>query len=112
MDIDPFAGAAIALNAKANRVRIDVLRADVLDDDVPDTDVILAGDCWYEEHFAARVTKWLERAREAGIDVLIGDPGRRYLVHDSLRELATYEVRTTTDLEDLGRTRATVYALR
>lgn len=111
VDIDPFAAAAIALNAKTNRVHVDVLRSDILDDELPDTDIILAGDCWYEERFAARVSAWLKRASDAGVDVLIGDAGRRYLVHDGLRELATYDVRTTTDLEDLGRTRASVYAL-
>ena len=101
--------AAIGLNAKANRVRLDIIRDDILDDEPPDADVILAGDCWYEEQFAARVSAWLHRAHAAGIDVLIGDPGRRYLAHEGLRELATYDVRTTTDLEDLGRTRASVY---
>jgi predicted nicotinamide N-methyase len=58
------------------------------------------------------MTAWLANATDRGIDVLIGDPGRRYLAHDRLEELASYEVRSTTDLEDLGRTRASVYALR
>jgi predicted nicotinamide N-methyase len=111
VDIDPYAIAAIGLNAKANRVAIDVRRDDLLDSEPPDVDVILAGDAWYEERFAARMSAWLQRAHDSGIDVLIGDPGRRYLAHDSLRELATYDVRSTTDLEDLGRTSATVYEL-
>jgi predicted nicotinamide N-methyase len=109
VDIDPRSTAAIALNAKANRVTIDVVRDDLLDDDPVDTDVILAGDAWYEEQFATRTSAWLRRAADRGIEVLIGDPGRRYLDHDGLRELATYDVRSTTDLEDLGRTNATVY---
>lgn len=111
VDVDPFSIAAIELNARANNVRIDVLRDDLLDGDVPDVDVILAGDCWYEEPFGLRVSAWLARAHESGISALIGDPGRRYLSHDGLTELATYEVRSTTDLEDLGRTRASVYLL-
>ena len=73
--------------------------------------MILAGDAWYEEQFARRISSWLKRAADRGIQVLIGDPGRRYLSHDGLRELATYEVRSTTNLEDLGRTTATVYEL-
>ena len=112
VDIDPYAIAAIRLNAKANRVAIDVLRDDLLDSPPPDVDVILAGDAWYEEQFADRISAWLQRARDAGIEVLIGDPGRRYLNHDTVHELAVYEVRSTTDLEDLERTQASVHELR
>ncbi|MHB8398527.1 MAG: class I SAM-dependent methyltransferase [Candidatus Limnocylindrales bacterium] len=110
-DIDPFAAAAIVLNARANRCRVAVVRRDVLDEEPPDVDVILAGDCWYESGFAERVLPWLRRARTRGIDVLVGDPGRRYLPTDALVELASYEVRTTTDLEDLERKPGRVYAL-
>lgn len=111
-DIDPFATAAIALNGRHNGRRITVVRRDVLDDEPPDADVILAGDCWYEAGLAERVLPWLQRAGGRGIDVLVGDPGRRYLPTDALVELATYEVRTTTELEDLERKEGRVYALR
>ena len=112
VDIDRFAIAAIGLNAVANGLRIDTVRADLLDDEPPpDIDVILAGDCWYEESLGERSTAWLQRASDRGIHVLIGDPGRHYLARESLRELASYEVRSTTDLEDLGRNRASVYEL-
>lgn len=111
-DIDAFAGAAIALNARANGCRIAVVHRDVLDDEPPDADVILAGDCWYDVQLAERVLPWLRRARESGLDVLIGDPGRRYLPIDDLVELAMYDVQTTTDLEDLARKRGTVFRLR
>jgi predicted nicotinamide N-methyase len=107
-EIDRFAIAAIALNARANRQRIEVIAADLLDDGPPDVDVVLAGDCWYEEPFAARASAWLRSAWEGGSDVLLGDPGRRHLVVDGLRELACYDVRSSADLEDLGRTRAWV----
>jgi predicted nicotinamide N-methyase len=50
--------------------------------------------------------------RVRGIDVLVGDPGRRYLPLEALEELATYEVRTTTELEDLDRKVGRVYAVR
>jgi predicted nicotinamide N-methyase len=112
VDIDPRAVAAIDLNATANGVRMDARLDDLLADDPPaELDMILAGDCWYEESFGTRVTEWLQRAHERGIDVLIGDPGRRYLAPDAVRKLASYEVRSTTDLEDLGRTAAWVYEL-
>ena len=112
VDIDPFAAAAIGINARANGQRLDVVCADILDREPPDVDVILAGDCWYEEHFAARTTAWLQRAVERGIAVRIGDPDRRYLPLELVRPVATYEVRSTTDLEDLGRTHASVHEFR
>jgi predicted nicotinamide N-methyase len=111
-DIDPFALAAVALNARANGRRVAVELRDRLDDDTPDVEVILAGDCWYEERLAARVLPWLQQARERGVDVLVGDPGRRYLPADELLELASYDVRTTTELEDLALKQGRVYTLR
>lgn len=111
-DIDPFAAAAIELNARANGVRLAVMTRDVLGEDPPDADTILAGDCWYDASLAGRVMPWLRRARECGIGVIVGDPGRRYLPVDELVELAAYEVRTTTELEDLERKTARVYGLR
>ena len=111
-DIDSFAATAIDINARANGRRVAVVRRDVLDEDPPGVDVILAGDCWYDAGLAARVLPWLRRARDRGIDVLVGDPGRRYLPVAELVELASYEVRTTTELEDLALKRGSVYALR
>jgi predicted nicotinamide N-methyase len=110
-DVDPFAAAAVDLNARANGRRVAVVRRDVLDEDPPEVDVILAGDCFYEAGLAARVMPWLTRAREAGIDVLLGDPGRRYLPVASLIEIASYDVRTTTELEDLDQKQGRVFTL-
>jgi predicted nicotinamide N-methyase len=110
-DIDSFAVAAIELNARANGCRISVVGRDVLDEEPPEVDVILAGDCWYEAGLAERVLPWLLHARQAGADILVGDPGRRYLPIDALEELASYEVRTTTELEDLAQKQGRVYAL-
>jgi predicted nicotinamide N-methyase len=112
VDIDAFAVAAIQLNGRANGCRVTAVRRDVLDDEPPETDVVLAGDCWYEAGLAERVLPWLRRARDRGIEVVVGDPGRRYLPVSELVELAAYEVRTTTELEDMERKRAWVYALR
>jgi predicted nicotinamide N-methyase len=111
-DVDAFAAAAIELNARANGCPVTVVRRDVLDEEPPDVDLILAGDCWYDAHLAPRVLPWLHRARGLGIDVLLGDPGRRYLPADDLVELASYDARTTSELEDLDHTKGHVYALR
>ena len=111
-DIDAFAAAAIEVNARANDCRVTALRRDVLDEEPPDVDIVLAGDCWYDAGLAERVLPWLRRVRDRGIDVVVGDPGRRYLPLENLTELASYEVRTTTELEDLELKRGRVYALR
>ncbi len=111
-DVDPFAAAAIPLNARANGCRVAVVRRDVLDEPPPAADVVLAGDCWYDARLAERVLPWLQRARAGGIDVLVGDPGRRYLPVGELDEVAAYEVRTTTALEDMELKSARVYRVR
>ena len=111
-DIDAFAAEAIKLNARANGCRVTVVRGDVLEEHPPEVDVILAGDCWYAEGLAERVRPWLLRAHAAGIEVLAGDPGRRYTPKDDFDELGSYLVRTTTELEDQDRKTAWVYRLR
>ena len=97
-DIDRIAAAAIALNAAANGVTIDVLH----DDPVGRPSawgVVLAGDVCYEQPMAGRVTDWLRRLAAAGTEVLLGDPGRSYRPADGLVELARYRVPTSLDLE-------------
>jgi predicted nicotinamide N-methyase len=108
VDIDRFAVAAIELNARANHQRVDVLASDLFDQAPPDVDLVLAGDCWYEDLMGQRATAWLRSCWLAGIEVLLGDPGRRYLPVEGLDELASYPVRSTADLEDLGRSHAWV----
>ena len=111
-DIDAFAAAAIEMNARANGRRVTIVHRDVLDQEPPAVDVILAGDCFYEVNLTGRVLPWLQRARDRSIEVLVGDPGRRYLPTDELVELASYDVRTTTQLEDLEFKQGRVYTLR
>ena len=97
-DIDPFAGAAIVLNAAANGVVIDIVGADPIDR--PSAwDVVLAGDVCYEQPMAGRATAWLRRLAAAGTEVVLGDPGRSYRPADGLVELARYRVPTSLDLE-------------
>lgn len=111
-DIDPFAATAILMNARANKCRVTVVQRDILDEEPPAADLILAGDCWYEARLAERVLPWLQRAADRGIEIMTGDPGRRYLPADQLTELATYNVRTTTDLEDMAFKQGRVFAFR
>lgn len=98
-EIDHFAIAAIALNAKANDVQVSTS----LDDFVGRDDgwqTVIAGDVCYERDMAGRVFGWLKDLAARGALVLMGDPGRNYLPVSHLQELAVYDVMTTRELED------------
>ncbi|MGP7995785.1 MAG: class I SAM-dependent methyltransferase [Streptosporangiaceae bacterium] len=111
-ETDPFAVAAIRLNAAVNRVRLDAALGDLLGGPAPTVDLLVAGDVFYERTFAQRLLPWLARARAAGIDVLVGDPGRAYLPRDRCTEVAAYEVPVPRALEDADVKHSTVWQLR
>ncbi|RDI61819.1 class I SAM-dependent methyltransferase [Microvirga subterranea] len=107
-DIDPFAIAAMGLNAEANGVGIEPVQADLVGRD-DGWDAVLAGDICYERDLALRVTDWLLSLSRRGATVLIGDPGRSYLPKERLEELAVYEVPVTRSLEDSDVKRSKVW---
>lgn len=98
-EIDSFAIAAIALNARANEVEIESVNEDLVGRD-DDWDIVLAGDVCYERDMSERVFEWLKRIQTRGATVLIGDPKRNYLPKSDLAEVAVYDVQTTRELED------------
>lgn len=110
-DIDPFCGAALAVNGELNGVRIDFTDQNLLDAPPPDVDVILAGDICYEKPLATQVMDWLAAAHVRGTRVLIGDPGRSYFPRVGLEKLAEYEVPTTRELEDREVKKTAVWTL-
>ena len=101
-DIDPCAGAAIEMNARANGVEIIVSCAPMLEQDV-DVDVVLAGDVFYNGSMAATVMRCLERASRRGARVLVGDPDRTDLPRARLETLATYRTGLAATLVDAER---------
>ena len=114
-DIDPLAAAAIAVNARANKVTINGVCADALSDDGPhlaEGDLVLVADAFYERDLADRVTLFLERARGCGADILAGDFGRTYLPRDRLVALAGYDVPGLLVLEGSDIKRTTIWTLR
>ena len=111
VDVDPVAGAAVAVNAEVNGLAVAFLQEDLTQGPVPDVDVVLAGDVCYDREMTDRVLPWLRRAAAAGVRVLLGDPGRHYLPQQGLRRLATSDVPTTRDLEGVELRRVHVYAL-
>jgi len=99
-EIDPFAAAAIALNATLNQVEVAIQRADVIGREPAPWGIVLAGDMCYERPLAERLTRWLSALAGQGVTVLLGDPGRAYLPAAGLEALARYEMPTTLELED------------
>jgi predicted nicotinamide N-methyase len=106
-DIDPFAAAAIALNAQVNNVAVKVATGDLIGGAAP-WDVILVGDLFYERPLAERLLAWLTPLKA---ETLMGDPGRSYFPKDGIVKLATYNVQTTRDLEDREIRQTSVYKL-
>ncbi len=109
-EIDGFAFAAIAANAEANGVALEIERGDLIGGDAG-WDTVLIGDAFYEKPLAERLFAWLERLAGRGATVLIGDPGRTYLPRDRLTRVATYEVPVTRALEDAEIKRTGVWRL-
>lgn len=100
-DIDPYAAAAVVLNAQANNVHVDTATADLLDAPAEAFDLILVGDLFYERELADRVLAFATKARDGGAVVLAGDPRRSYFPRDKFLQLAEYSVPVTRDLEDM-----------
>jgi len=109
-DLDEFAGAAIALNARANDVPIGVERRDLIGEHRR-WDTILVGDMCYERPLAERLLAWLHDLARAGCAVYLGYPGRSYFPKTGVERLATYSVRTTRELEDMEIRETSVYRL-
>jgi predicted nicotinamide N-methyase len=99
-EIDPVARAALALNAAANGVSLDIVSRDLVGGANEGWPVVLAGDVFYERPMAGRVEAWLGALAAAGAEVLIGDPGRAYFPRAGVERLARYDVPTTTEIED------------
>jgi predicted nicotinamide N-methyase len=110
-DIDPFAIAAIGINARENGVAVSARQADLVGRD-DGWDTVLAGDICYERDLAERVMAWLSGLSGRGATVLIGDPGRSYLPKDRLEAVASYQVPVTRSLEDSDIKQSSVWRFR
>ncbi|HEU0161224.1 MAG TPA: methyltransferase [Rhizomicrobium sp.] len=95
-DIDAHACAAIALNAGANAVAVDIHQGDLIGAEAA-WDVVLVGDLFYEKPLAERLMRWLHTLQA---DSLLGDPDRAYFPKSGVEKCAAYQVQTTRDLED------------
>jgi predicted nicotinamide N-methyase len=110
-DTDPFASAALALNAAANDVKLAWTSDDLLAAAPSHFDVILVGDLFYERALAERVLAFLRAAAHRGAAILVGDPRRSYFPHECFAQIAGYSVPVTRDLEDMEIKRTSVWRL-
>ncbi|XP_036330394.1 electron transfer flavoprotein beta subunit lysine methyltransferase-like isoform X2 [Rhagoletis pomonella] len=109
-DIDEVAGYAAVLNSQLNDV--DYTRLHICTENLtaaaPQSikeDVILLGDVFYDEEFAAVLQPWLKSLRNAGKQILVGDPGRHSLTEDrrcDMRHAAKYELTESGCIENNG----------
>jgi predicted nicotinamide N-methyase len=98
-DIDPVSVRAIRHNAELNSVQVETVQGDLIYAENPGWDVLLAGDIWYESRLARHGLSWLRALAEAGVIVLVGDPGRAFSPSHGIESLATYSCRSVPDLE-------------
>jgi predicted nicotinamide N-methyase len=110
-EIDRYGVAAIGLNAAANGVALAVAGDDLTAGPPPQVDVVAVGDLYYDLDLAGRVTAFLDCCLAAGIDVLIGDPGRAHLPRSRLRLIAEYPVPDFGEVKGLATNASAVYAL-
>jgi predicted nicotinamide N-methyase len=112
LDRDPFAEAAVALNAARNGVEVRFQLGDALGEALPGIDLVLAGDVFYERGLAEGALRWFAALAARGVRVLAGDAGRAYAPREGFAELAAYDVPTTTAIEAAGVRRARILELR
>jgi predicted nicotinamide N-methyase len=108
-DIDAFARAAVAINARANGVTIAITGEDLLAAPFSGESVVVVGDLFYERQLAERVVAYIVRAKAMGSTVLIGDPQRSYFPRERFVKLAEYQVPVSRELEDAEIKRTAVW---
>jgi predicted nicotinamide N-methyase len=103
-DIDEAAEVAAQLNAELNNVKIKTETRNLIDD--PSTfqfDVVVFGDVFYDEEFAAQLLPWIRRLIANKQTCLIGDPGRHALSKQlKLQLLAQYKLPKNACIENHG----------
>ncbi|XP_046662063.1 electron transfer flavoprotein beta subunit lysine methyltransferase-like isoform X3 [Homalodisca vitripennis] len=83
-DIDPLRCLLTEMNARLNKVAVNVTDTDLISSmkigTAEDWNVVLVGDMFYENPLADKLVKWLRSAKLAGKFIYIGDPGRYLFV--------------------------------
>jgi predicted nicotinamide N-methyase len=105
-DIDILAVIATSLNADANHVEIEARTVNLLAPDIAldlaTIDVLVMGDIFYDPSLAPAVMALIQRCRDAGRLVLVGDPGRAELPTPSFAKVGEHAVPVTCGCEYLA----------
>ena len=107
-DIDEYAEAAIEINAKINKVDIEITRENLIGIDKNWT-TVFAADVHYENNMSLIITTWLKSLVGSGSKVFIGDPQRIYLPKNGLERVIKYSKKTESRLEDTDLQNAQVW---
>jgi predicted nicotinamide N-methyase len=99
-DVAPFCEAVVPMNAELNGVTIELTLEDLLDRPLQGFDLVVAGDVFYEQPLASRALAWFRELAGRGIQVLAGDPGRLYSPREGVRDLASYKVPVSMEIEE------------
>ncbi len=89
-DMDPFALTMAREHSRRNGLECAWELLDVFSSSLTDRyDVIFAGDVFYTERLAQRVTPWIKAAADVSL-CIISDPGRPALPRDELHLITSY----------------------
>ncbi len=110
-EADATGRAALELNLKANDVKAAIV-GDLTGEPPPAADVVAGGDIFYAPQVAERMLAFLESCLAARLEVLVADPGRKYLPRKRLQQIAEYLVPEVGATRGAALTPATVYRLR
>ena len=108
-DVDPFAGAAMTLNARDNFLKVNIFIGDFVGRPCA-WDVILCGDVCYEKTMTSYILPWLRVCARTAL-VIIADPGRSYVPLEGREVLARRVVPVSPDLEDRTEREVTLFRL-
>lgn len=111
VDIDPVAGMAIAANARANGLHVQIDIDDWLHTETRVADVILAGDACYDRVEAVPILRWLRLQAAFGVDVLLGDSHRPWTPKSKIALVAELSHMTEKQTDDDTLARARVIRL-
>ena len=107
---------AIRLNAKINNIDLAISTDNLIGQECDFWDLILVGDMFYDEEITKLITDWLKIQGARGTKILIGDPGRMYLleepVFNHLEKVAEYEMPENCRQENNGLTHTCVWEFK
>jgi predicted nicotinamide N-methyase len=109
---DPLARAAIALNARANNVSIEVRAGHLAEvGATAPWEVVLVGDVAYEPAVADKSLPWLRKMAAQGALVLLSDPGQTYADKQGFVRLGEYTLPASVDPNDKATRETTIFRI-